>query len=184
MTHPDETELALLAGGERGRVAGFFLARHVRGCRECAAKVARFERLREELAEMPAPELDWNSLAAEMKANIRLGLEAGECVRLREPRRQWNPRLAVAFASLSFLICAGLIMRSPATLPAPMALSAVPANPVLESTGSGIELRDGSSSITLLSHAGGTMDQTASAEGGLRARSVAGGAVTITNVSF
>jgi hypothetical protein len=186
MTHPDETELALLAGGDCGRVAGFFLARHVRGCRECAAKVARFEMLREELAEMPVPELDWNSLAAEMKANIRLGLEAGECVRLREPRRQWNPRLAVAFASLSFLICAGLIMRSPATLPTPVAGNSVvsAASPVLESTGNGIELTDGSSSITLLSHSGGTTDQTASAEGGLRARSVDGGAVTITNVSF
>jgi hypothetical protein len=183
MTHPHETELALLAGGDCGRVAGFFLARHVRGCRECAAKVEGFEMLREDLAEMPAPDLDWSSLAAEMKANIRLGLEAGECVRLREPRRQWNPRLAVAFASLSFLICAGLIMRSPATLPAPVAGNSV-VSPVLESTGNGIELRDGSSSITLLSHPGGTTDQTASAEGGLRARSIDGGAVTITNVSF
>jgi hypothetical protein len=27
------------------------------------------------------PEISWNRLAAEMKANIRLGLAAGECVR-------------------------------------------------------------------------------------------------------
>ena len=35
-----------------------------------------------------------------MRANIHVGLEAGECVRQAAVRRSWNPKLAVAFASL------------------------------------------------------------------------------------
>lgn len=187
--HPDERELALLAGGDCGRLSRFLLARHVRECRQCTEKLARFEMLREDIGQMPEPNVDWNALAAEMKANIRLGLEAGECVRPREPRRQWNPRLTVALASLSFLICAGLVMRSPATLPrTEQALvqqtGAQPEMPVLESTGAGTELRDGASSITLMNREGSRSDQTASAQGEIRARSVEGGAVTITSVSL
>ena len=179
-SHPDETDLALLAGGECGRVSRFFLQRHVRDCRECTAKVAYFEILRADLARMAPPELDWNRLAAEMKANIRLGLEAGACVRDLEPRRQWNPRLAVAFASVVFLAGAGLTMKS--RLPQHEVVAQ--ATPVLESSGAGLELRDGASSIMLLNRSGSVADQTVSAEGEIRARRVENGTVTITNVSF
>jgi hypothetical protein len=183
-THPKEQELALLASGDCGGVSRFFLERHVRRCSDCADKIKQFEGLRAELADLALPDVDWNSLAAEMRANIRLGLEAGECVRVREPRHQWNPRLVVAFASLSFLVCAGLVMRSPATLPRHESSAARTAVPVLESTGSGTELSDGASSITLMNHEGSLSDQTVSAEGEIRARSVEGGAVTITSVSL
>jgi hypothetical protein len=176
-THPEEADLALLAGGECGRVSRFFLQRHVRTCRECTERVARFELLREDLAQLPVPDVDWRSLEVEMKANIRLGLAAGECVRLVSPRRPWNPRLTVAFASLSFLVCAGLIMHGPGKRQAETA-------PVLESTGAGLELRDGASSITLINRPGSTTDQTVSAQGEIRARNVQGGSVTITNVSL
>jgi hypothetical protein len=179
-THPSETELALLAGGECGRVSRFFLQWHVRDCRECTAKVAHFEILRADLARMAAPELDWNRLAAEMKANIRLGLEAGACVGDVESRRHWNPRLAVAFASVAFLICAAITMKSHLPQPAILAQS----SPVLESTGAGLELRDGANSIMLLNRNGSVADQTVSAEGEIRARRVENGTVTITNVSF
>ena len=47
-----------------------------------------------ELAELP--EISWNRMAAEIKANIRLGLEAGECVRGAEMplRRGIDERMA------------------------------------------------------------------------------------------
>jgi hypothetical protein len=57
-------------------------------------------------------------------------------------------------------------------------------NPVLESSGAGLELRDGSSSITLTNRAGAVADQTVNAQGEIRARYVEHGAVTITDVSL
>ena len=178
--HPSETDLALLAGGECGPVTRFFLRRHVRICRECTAKVAHFEILRADLMRLSPPELDWNRLAAEMKANIRLGLEAGACVGEFESQRHWNPRLAIAFASVTFLVCAGFVMKS--TLPQHEAVAET--SPVLESTGAGLEFRDGANSIMLLNRNGAVADQTVSADGEIRARRVENGTVTITNVSF
>jgi len=179
-THPGETQLALLAGGECSRVSRFFLQRHVRDCRQCTAKVANFEMLRADLARIAPPELDWNRLAAEMKANIRLGIEAGECVRLLEPARRWNPRLTVAFASLTFLIGAGLMMKSRVAPPE----VAVANTPVVESTGLGLELRAGASSITLLNNQGGSLANQAVSAQGIRATNISNGTVTITNASF
>jgi hypothetical protein len=183
--HPPEVEIALLAGGDCSRISRFFLERHTRACRECYRKLEEFRLLRLKVStgsvRDTVPDIDWGSLAAEMKANIRLGLEAGECVRTPDRARVWNPRLTVAFASLSFLICAGVLMRNPATISHPVTEQSAP---VLESTRAGLELREGASSITLINRPGATTDQTVSAEGEIRARNVEGGAVTITNVSF
>jgi len=179
-THPSETDLALYAGGECGGLSRFLLNRHVRGCRECLDAVTRFELLRLELRDMEPPALDWNRMAAEMRANIHLGLEAGACVRTTNPGRNWNPRLAVAFASLLLLAGAGFLMKRPPA-EVPVAKAAVP---TLESTGSGLEVRTGSSSLTLLNRHGAVADQTANAQGEIRARYIDGdtGAVTINNV--
>src|SRR5947209_631676 len=108
-THPTEIELSQLAGGDCGRVTQFFLNRHVRGCERCLDTVAEFVMLRHNLAS-EIPDLDWDRLEAEMRANIHLGLEAGECVRRPLQARLWNPRMAVAFASLVFLLGAGFFM--------------------------------------------------------------------------
>ena len=81
MKHPDEATLALHAGGDLGLIARWRTNRHLSRCERCREEVAAFQGLREvlpDLAEMP--EVPWNRLAAEMKANIRLGLAAGECV--------------------------------------------------------------------------------------------------------
>jgi anti-sigma factor RsiW len=187
MRHPAETDLALLAGGECGPISRFLLRRHVNACRECASKVARFQRLRADLAQIAPPELDWDLLAAEMKANIRLGIEAGECVRESAPRREWNPRIAVAFASLTFLIVAGLTMKShvvPANPSVALQRKPVLESTVLQSTEAGLELRDGDSSITLTNRNGTIADQTVNAQGEIGARYVKDGAVVMTNVSL
>jgi hypothetical protein len=176
--HPSELQLALFAGGECGLFARGYLRRHVRECRDCTAEVARFEMLRGELADIPPPELDWNRLSREMRANIYLGLEAGECVRKAPRVYRWNPRFAVAFASLLLLIGAGFVMRDSA----PDVVKA--GSPVLESTGSGLELRSGANSLTILNRSGAAAGQTVSAQGEIGARYIDGetGAVTINNV--
>ncbi|MDE3194800.1 MAG: hypothetical protein KGN84_00530 [Acidobacteriota bacterium] len=191
MTHPSETDLALFAGGECGRVNRFLMNRHIRDCRACTEKVARFEMLRAKMAEAAIPELDWTRLESEMRANIRLGLEAGECVRLAPDRfvpgrlalgkQSVNPRLTVAFASLLILAGAGILMKSGPAPAEPVSAVKTAAEPVLESTGDGLELRSGASSLTLMNRHGAVADQTVSAEGEIRARYVEGGSVTINS---
>jgi hypothetical protein len=196
-THPAETELALLAGGDCGPVSRFFLNRHVRQCRECMTKVRDIETLLVDLAGFDPVLPDWDSLAAEMRANIRLGLEAGECVRDHAEwngalpsnpdfrgAHGWNPRLAVAFASIVALVAAGLLLHVPS--PEPIARQSDEPGFMIESSRDGLELRTGASSITLLNRHGAVADQTVSAQGEIRARYIDGetGTVTINNVSL
>ena len=178
-THPAEADLALLAGSECGVVSRYFLNRHVRRCETCLDTVAEFVMLRNQIA-TDMPDLDWDRLEAEMRANVHLGLEAGECVRRAPAARFWNPQVSVAFASLLLLIAAGFAMHVPNVPSAAPALSADTS--VLESSGSGLELRSGASSLTLINHHGGVADQTVSAEGVIRARYIDTGGVTTNNV--
>ena len=188
--HPSEAELALLAGNDCGRVSQFFLNRHVRRCEVCIDTVADFVLLRQEmlrqeisLHDTVETALDWDRLAAEMRANIHLGLEAGECVRQTVPASAanpfWNPRMAAAFASLVLLVGAGFALRAPQ---APLAKAQTANVPTLESTKSGLELRAGANSFALLNHHGGVARQTVSAQGDIRASYIEAGAVTIHNV--
>ena len=80
MRHPAETDLALFAGQDLGHVSAWRISRHLNRCQECRAIVDSFGALRSEIAPLgQLPEdLGWNRLASEMKANIRLGLAAGE----------------------------------------------------------------------------------------------------------
>lgn len=182
MKHPSESELALFAGNECGRVFRFLLNRHLRECRECTGKVARFEMLRAEMVQPPGPDLDWSRLESEMRANIRLGIEAGECVRLAPEVRTFNPRLAIAFGCLMILVGTGVFMKSGSVRVEPISsASKTAAEPVLESTGEGLEVRSGASSMTLMNHHGAVADQTVSAEGEIRARYIEGGSVTINS---
>jgi hypothetical protein len=182
MRHPDENGLAVLAGGEAGRVHRFFLERHLRNCENCQDKVAAFHDLRGQLAEVELPDVNWNFLAAEMRANIRLGLEAGACVRTAKVSKGWNPRLTVVFASLLLLVAASVLLTD-ARLRHPVNVAEA-ATPVLQPTGSGIELRNGRDSFSFLDDKGTRTDQTVSAQGVIQARYVNGdtGSVTINNV--
>lgn len=182
MKHPGEVDLALLAGGEVSRMRRFSLERHVRVCAECDQKVAQLQALRAEVASFEPPELNWNVLATEMRANIHLGLEAGECVRATGVARSWHPRLTLAFASLLLIAGASFLLRDSVQHPTAVQSSA----PVLESTGAGIELRTGSSSMMLLNRPGAVANQTVSAGGEIGVRYMDGetGAITINNVSL
>jgi hypothetical protein len=196
--HPSENDLALLAGGEAGRVRRFLLDRHVRHCEDCQDKVIEFEELRAELRKVEVPELNWNRLAAEMHANIRVGLEAGECVRPVPTLtrrlsgggfRYVTPRFTMAFASLLLVAGASFILVESSFRARPWrpAILSEAATPVLEATGSGIEFRKGTDSFAFLDdrdHNGAPAGQSVSAQGAIEKRYVNGetGSVTITNV--
>jgi hypothetical protein len=182
--HPSEIDLALFAGGESSGLSRFFLNRHVRQCRECMEQVTRFELLRLELREAEPPVLDWNRLSAEMRANIHVGLEAGECVREALAARSWSPKLAIAFASLLLLVGANFLLKNSPADREPQSGEPRPGDTaaVVESTAYGIEFRHGGSSLTLLNHDGVAAGQTVSARGEIGARYVNAGAVTINNV--
>ena len=81
--HISEDALALYAASDlpvwqRARVWA-----HVSGCEECRARVQSYQADRKRMLahsdELP-PGLDWERMAAEMTANIHVGLAAGECV--------------------------------------------------------------------------------------------------------
>jgi hypothetical protein len=181
MNHPSEADLALLAGGDVPFPRSFAMKRHVRHCEQCAAEMEEYCAVRSDTADAMPPGVDWNYLALEMRANIRLGLEAGKCV--REPRfalrRDWNPRIAIALAGAVVLIVSGAFFAGEHY----KAADRLPATAILRSTAQGVEVRSGLSSLELLNRKASISDQTIGAEGQIGVRYVdESGAVTINNV--
>jgi hypothetical protein len=173
MKHPNQATLALHAGGDLGRIARWRTGRHVARCERCREEMAAFEGMRQalpDLAEMP--EINWNRLAAEMKANIRLGLAAGECVRASEPLGQTplfgGARAVVAMASLMALVAAGLVLQHPAPV------VAYEPGIVVEATADGIRVSEGGQAMGLLTSGAEKRDvtYTVGAQGSMEARYV------------
>jgi anti-sigma factor RsiW len=186
MKHPNQATLALHAGGDLGPLRRWLTARHVAGCAECREEVASYSEMREmlpELAEMP--EISWNRMAAEIKANVRLGLEAGECVRSTElPSHRASMtgwRAVVAFASVVVLVGGCLVLERPA----PQIVHA--AETAVESGKDGIQLQAGDDRMLGLMNVGA---QKAvyhfDAQGSMGARYMdpETGSVTINTVSY
>jgi hypothetical protein len=146
--HPSEANLALFAGGELSRLARWNVERHVDVCDECRREISHFSALRTQAAVLAdLPEIAWNRLAAEMKANIRLGLEAGECVSLHPVSRMvFSPRALAACVSLAALLVASVFLERPA----PRGTDIKTSEPVLETSRSGIQLREGDQGMLLL----------------------------------
>ena len=116
MKHPNQSALALHAGGDLGAFARWRMERHLAKCERCRKEVSSFQSVRNSIAELAeVPELPWGLMAAEMRANIRLGLSAGECVRAAENRSafQLGWRSVVAMASIAALIVTGLVLERP-----------------------------------------------------------------------
>jgi hypothetical protein len=186
--HPSEAELALLAGGDCGWLERLRLTGHVSHCGDCQDAVASFAEIRSSLREMALPavaveEAGWERLAGEMRANIRLGLAAGECVAgiPAEPAaKPWFPRFAYGAAGVIVLLGAGMFLRG--LLPHPELPVAHAA--VVESTAKGIQVRTSAGTMTLLNESDTAPDQTITSQGAVRARYVDGdtGTVTITSV--
>jgi len=108
--HVMETELALYAAGDLPFWRSILVRFHVRRCDECHGLLEALRADRQELRrsadDMPQ-NVDWDQLAAEMTANIRVGLAAGECVTPRERKvaaMSWRP---VAIAAGLVVLLAG-----------------------------------------------------------------------------
>jgi hypothetical protein len=191
MKHPNEGTLALHASGDLGLWAGWQTRRHLANCDRCRDSVAAFAELRQVLPELAEiPEVPWNRLAAEMRANIRLGLAAGECVRTNAGNEVWSEgaptrelrwfttgRGAVAFASVVVLMYAGLMLERP--LPV-----AAREGPLVQATQNGIQVRAGGSAFRLMNAGAKSVTYSAGADGSMGARYVdpETGYVTINNV--
>lgn len=117
--HPLPPDLALYAGGDLPLWQRLPVGWHVRRCESCRRDV---EAIRKALAELreaslePAG-LDWEALEAEMRANIRLGLAAGELVRKGRPveearQADWRA-LAVVTAALAVVAVVGWTLHRP-----------------------------------------------------------------------
>jgi hypothetical protein len=190
MKHPNQATLALHAGGDLGFFARWRTERHLKQCDRCREEIDAFAATREiipELAEIP--EIPWNRLAAEMKANIRLGLEAGECVRQSDPPLRQTPlftgaRAIVALASMAALLVTGIILEHPAPVPATTAVIA-DEGMVVQATGNGIQVRKGGQTLRLM-NPGKHVTYSYDAQGSMRARYVDPdtGYVTINNVDY
>src|SRR5262249_22319752 len=146
---PNQTALALYAGGDLGFFARWRVERHLANCESCGQEITAFEATREivtDLAEIP--DIAWSRLAGEMKANIRLGLAAGECVRTSERplrERTWftGMRTAVALASIVTLAVTSLVVE-------PRTGERVEEHTVLRGIQNGIEVRDSGRAFRLM----------------------------------
>ncbi|MFB3828301.1 MAG: zf-HC2 domain-containing protein [Bryobacteraceae bacterium] len=185
MKHPSEATLALYAGGDLSWFARRRTQRHLARCEPCRLEAQGYRDLRAALPELSGlpPGVHWGRLSAEMKANIRLGLEAGECVRAQPEALtgSWlGGRALVAYASVAALFFAGVLLERPAPRPMPRQARAI----VLQTTSGGIEWNDGRQALRIM-HAGAeNVTVTVGAQGSMRARYVDGetGYVTVNNV--
>ncbi len=188
--HPSEEHLALFSSGDMGGLERWRIGRHVADCADCTSTVAEYAAQRFTIADASAPaDISWNKLAAEMRANIRLGLEAGECVSQASPAGGFfGARSLAACASLAVLLFAALWLERPTpragtTAPAAKAAASAGDQVVLEATGSGIQVTEGGQSLGLLHGRARDVDYFASGVA-MRARYVDPdtGNVTINNV--
>jgi anti-sigma factor ChrR (cupin superfamily) len=188
--HASEYELALYAGGELGFWSRRRIRRHLRQCDECrrehqAISEARARRL---ASANDLPEgLDWDRLASEMKANIHLGLSAGECVAVPSPPNHltgWRPALVLSSA-LAVVLLAYWVYR-PSGPPPEIAHKSFssPSEVLLEVTAAGIGLNDHGPVLTIKHPKDQDVAFSVSLEGAVRSRYVdpETGQVTINNV--
>jgi hypothetical protein len=149
--HPSQTNLALFAGGELGRWTRWSVGRHVGLCDDCRRDISDFSALRAEAAVLAElPDVSWDAVAADMKANIRLGLAAGECVSPHPVTRMvFSPRALAACVSLAALLVVSVFLERPA----PRGMDIEASESVLETNAAGIQLREGTQGIVLFRHA-------------------------------
>ncbi|HLW76154.1 MAG TPA: zf-HC2 domain-containing protein [Bryobacteraceae bacterium] len=207
--HILETDLALYASGDLALARRLAVRLHLRGCDRCRASVETYRdnrnRVRDIASEMPDG-VEWDRLSAEMTANIRVGLAAGECVALpaRDRRRAASPfrrplrinwRPAAITLGLVVLMSVAWLMNMPSGTTAELgqafhsivrghgAVADYDHGPVVVATPLGVELRENDSAF------GGSQDAapvavSVSIQGSASARYINAdtGQMTITSV--
>jgi len=121
--HPSEADLALYAGGDLPLAARWRVAWHLRHCPACRREVEGFRQALEGLRETGLDEagFDWDRLESEMRANIRLGLTAGQLVRRSEANHEAHPAdwraLAIVAAAMAVVAVVSWTLHRPASGP-------------------------------------------------------------------
>ncbi len=199
MTHVAESDLALYVSGDLNLIRRMLVRLHVSGCDRCRRRVEAYRADRKAIKEIAAelPEhVNWDRLAAEMTANIRVGLAAGECV---APRRRkvttlgWRPAAAMAALSCVLALAWWLNMPRETTESLGRAMKAVwhggsVAAPerglIVEADSTGIELRENGSSLGVSQGSTQPLAVSVSVQGSASARYVNAdtGQMTITSV--
>ncbi len=196
--HVREVDLALFAAGDLNLLNRAAVRLHTANCEGCRARVQGYrqdrERLRQDATEMPVG-VNWERLAAEMTANIRVGLAAGECVAPRGRKRiarAWWPAAAVASAAV-LLTMSAWWLNLPASDTESLARAmrslvhvrtvAAKEQPYVEASPSGIEVRENGSALRPLQGTARPLVVSVSTEGSASARYIdADDQITITSV--
>ncbi|HTB10130.1 MAG TPA: hypothetical protein VK752_01090 [Bryobacteraceae bacterium] len=211
--HVKETDLALYASGDLRLWQRAAVHLHVRQCASCRAIVEEFRAdgraLRDAAAGLPDG-VDWARLSAEMTANIRVGLAAGECVAPRGHARKlipstglipnsWRPVAwaSLVTATLGALLVGGWWLNMPPqeTQALSRAMHSVwhgrsvmqeERGPVIEASSEGIELRKDGGALGVSQDSGKLVSVSVSTQGSASAHYVDQdtGQVTVTSVSY
>jgi hypothetical protein len=204
--HIFETDVALYATGDMPLWRQPLVRLHVARCSGSRSRVAAYradqEVIRQMAAGMPAG-VHWDRLAAEMAANIRVGLAAGECVALRGQKRTlatgW--RVAAAMAGFAVLLVSAWWLNLPASQSASLGravkkmaqirpwpgagiLALEDRGPLVEVSAAGIQLRENGGVLGMSQGVARPVSVTLSVQGSARARYIDSetGQVTITGV--
>jgi hypothetical protein len=203
MTHPLQSDLALYSTGDLPPWRRPLLHMHLAGCDACRSWVAAFDSDRESIRRlaMEIPQgVNWDRLAAEMSANVRLGLEAGECVasRVRKPTMATGWRVAAASAGVAVLLVSAWWLNMPRADSVALArvmqkivqgpwrggLELEDRGPTVEVSASGIQLQQNGGTLGMSQGQQRPVNVTLSVQGSARARYIDSdtGQVTITGV--
>jgi hypothetical protein len=205
MTHPLQADLALYSTGDLPLWRRTLVRLHLAGCDGCRNWVAAFDSDRESIrrlaSEMPQG-VNWDRMAAEMSANVRVGLEAGECVasRSHKPTVSTGWRVAAASAGVAILLVSAWWLNMPRAdsvalghamqrlaQAGPWHLSGLELEdrgPTVEVSASGIQLQQNGGTLGMSKGQERPVNVTLSVQGSARARYIDAdtGQVTITGV--
>jgi hypothetical protein len=182
--HLLDTQLALCASGDLGGWSRLTAAWHVRRCAGCRERLGRFAEDRRRLAtDLEMPEgVEWELLAREMAANVRVGLAAGECVASPvaevEPT-SWNWQPVGAAVGLMAVFCAAWWLNVPSGDTAKL-LSALgmrrsvseDRGPMVEASDAGVAFRENGSALGLSGESARPLAVTISFDGSASAQYV------------
>jgi len=205
MRHPLESDLALYSTGDLPLWRRPLVRLHLSGCDGCRSWVADFngdrESIRRLAAEMPVG-VNWDRMAAEMSANVRVGLEAGECVasRVHKPTVATGWRVAAASAGVAILLVSAWWLNMPRADSVALGramhriaqagpwhaggLALEDRGPTVEVSASGIQLQQNGGTLGMSQGQERPVNVTLSVQGSARARYIDAdtGQVTITGV--
>jgi len=193
MKHPSIESLALCAGGELPFFQKWATRRHVHGCDVCQSEVRAFleaSRAAAQETEVMPDGVHWESLAAEMRANIHLGLEASEAISAYKPAEPpVMPSLSWHTVALGGAVaCVAMFLYWNAALRKQEQLAALraPAPIVVNASMEGVEISDGARGLSLTNPKNSQSDVlvTVSTSGAAATRYVDqdSGQITVNNV--